>query len=106
MRHLHLRAFPDAEDQAHTRRGSQAEILVITTLEDDEEEFPAMKGSLRRAIEAKLSRVRVFNLSGTVPGALLVWRTCWSSGFARRWMLRRDGATLVALVSGGALGWH
>lgn len=63
----HLRAFPDAEGfGAYTPGGRGGKLYVITTLEDNEEKAPAIKGSLREAIEAKGPRIVVFNLSGTI----------------------------------------
>lgn len=62
-----VRAFPGAEGfGAFTPGGRGGKVFVVTTLEDYTNKSAPIKGSLRAAVAAKVPRIVVFAVSGTI----------------------------------------
>ena len=60
-------AFPEAQGfGAFTKGGRGGEVFIVTTTEDYGVGEPVIKGSLREAVEAAMSRTVVFEVSGII----------------------------------------
>jgi formylglycine-generating enzyme required for sulfatase activity len=60
-------AFPEAQGfGAFTKGGRGGEVFIVTTTEDYGDNEPVIKGSLREAVEARIPRMVVFEISGII----------------------------------------